>query len=219
MLTVYGVYRSRASRIYWLLAELGVPFQSVPVLQARKVAEPLAADAPLNTKSPAFLAINPMGQIPCIDDAGFMLYESLAITLYLARKHGGPLAPVDLAEDARMTQWSFWAATEVEPNAVKITLAYERNEVATEAGRAAVAGYAEALVRPFAVLESHLAAHDYLVADRFTVADLNLAEIFRYAMSQTELFDAAPNVKDWLERCQSRPSFKAMMEKRQHEPE
>jgi glutathione S-transferase len=210
MLTVYGVYRSRASRIYWLLAELGVPFQSVPVLQARKVAEPLAADAPLNTKSPAFLAINPMGQIPCIDDAGFMLYESLAITLYLARKHGGPLAPVDLAEDARMTQWSFWAATEVEPNAVKITLAYERNEVATEAGRAAVAGYAEALVRPFAVLESHLAAHDYLVADRFTVADLNAAEVIRYATEHAALMARFPRIAAWLGRCQARPAFQTM---------
>ncbi|WP_457661258.1 glutathione binding-like protein [Sinorhizobium medicae] len=54
---------------------------------------------------------------------------------------------------------------------------------------------------------------------RFTVADLNLAEVFRYAMSQTTLFDSHPQVKSWLARCQSRPAFKAMMEERLKEPE
>lgn len=46
MLTIYGVYRSRASRNYWMAGELGLPFRSVPVVQARRVADPLAADAP-----------------------------------------------------------------------------------------------------------------------------------------------------------------------------
>ncbi|WP_457661260.1 hypothetical protein [Sinorhizobium medicae] len=46
MLTIYGVYRSRASRNYWMARELGIPFRSVPVIQARRVADPLAADAP-----------------------------------------------------------------------------------------------------------------------------------------------------------------------------
>ncbi|RVK86549.1 glutathione S-transferase, partial [Sinorhizobium meliloti] len=90
MLTIYGVYRSRASRNYWMAGELGLPFRSVPVVQARRVADPLAADAPLNTKSPGFLAINPMGLIPAIEDDGLVLTESLANNLYLARKHGGP---------------------------------------------------------------------------------------------------------------------------------
>uniref|UniRef100_UPI0005BD2FB3 glutathione S-transferase N-terminal domain-containing protein n=1 Tax=Ensifer sp. ZNC0028 TaxID=1339236 RepID=UPI0005BD2FB3 len=96
MLTIYGVYRSRASRNYWMARELGIPFQSVPVIQARRVADPLATDAPINTKSPAFLAVNPMGLIPAIEDDGVVLTESLANNLYLARKYGGPLAPADI---------------------------------------------------------------------------------------------------------------------------
>lgn len=67
MLTIYGVYRSRASRNYWLAGELGLPVVSVPVIQARRLDDPLAADAPLNTRSPDFLAVNPTGLIPCID--------------------------------------------------------------------------------------------------------------------------------------------------------
>eukprot|EP01035_Chromulina_nebulosa_P014683 gene14683-biopygen12512 len=76
MLKIYGVYKSRATRILWLVEELGLPFEQVPVLQAYKLADPLAADARLNTRSPAFLAVNPMGGIPTIDDDGLVLNES-----------------------------------------------------------------------------------------------------------------------------------------------
>ncbi|CCE95152.1 structure of glutathione S-transferase III in apo form [Sinorhizobium fredii HH103] len=55
MLTIYGVYRSRASRNYWLARELDIPFRSIPVIQARRLADPLSADAPINTRSPGFL--------------------------------------------------------------------------------------------------------------------------------------------------------------------
>ncbi|MDX2292879.1 MULTISPECIES: glutathione S-transferase N-terminal domain-containing protein, partial [Streptomyces] len=84
MLTIYGCYRSRASRNLWLASELGVPFKHVPVIQAYRLKDPNAADAPLHTRAPAFLEINPNGHIPSIDDDGFRLHESLAINLYLA---------------------------------------------------------------------------------------------------------------------------------------
>lgn len=219
MLTIYGVYRSRASRNYWLAGELGLPFTSIPVLQARRVANPLAADAPLNTKSADFLAVNPTGLVPCIDDGGFVMTESLAINLYLARKHGGPLSGQTVTEEAEMLQWTMWAATEVEPHAVKIVLALDTKADETEEGRHVIRIASEALARSFQRLDAHLAATGHVVGGRFTVADLNLAEVFRYAMSQTALFDSAPNVKAWLARCQSRPAFKAMMETRSAELE
>lgn len=219
MLTIYGVYRSRASRNYWLAEELGLPYTSVPVIQAYRLADPNAADAPVNTQSPEFLAVNPTGLIPCIDDSGFVMTESLAINLYLARKRGGALAGQTIAEDAEMMQWTMWAATEVEPHSVKIVMLKDARDIESEEGRRTIQAANKALKRGFARLDAQLAATGWVVGKRFTVADLNLAEIFRYAMSQTELFDAAPNVKDWLARCQSRPGFKAMMEKRQNEPE
>ncbi|OLP53086.1 glutathione S-transferase [Rhizobium rhizosphaerae] len=214
MLTIYGVYRSRASRVYWLAEELGLAFRSVPVIQARRLAAPLAEDAPLNTRSPAFRAINPMQQIPAIDDDGLVLTESLAITLHLAAKHGGPLAPADRREEALALNWTLWAATAIEPQAVRIVLVYDAGVEATDAGRATIAEAVLALEPGFARLEAQLAAQPYLLGDRFTVADLNLAEVFRYAMSQTALFDRHPQLKAWLARCQERPAFKAMMAKR-----
>lgn len=214
MLTIYGVYRSRATRTLWLAGELGIEFKHVPVIQARRLADPLAADAPLNTLSPAFLAVNPMGTIPCIEDDGMVLYESMAINLYLARKYGGPLAPVDLKEDAAMLQWSFFAATEIETNSLKISSAIAEGLSESDSGKAVIDVAARLLKRPFRVLEQHLSSHDYLVGDRFTVADLNAAEIVRYAQGHRPLFDAHPALKAWLDRCQARTAFKTMWDTR-----
>ena len=120
MLTIYGVYRSRASRNIWLAEELGIPFKSVPVTQHYRLPDALAPDAPINTRSPAFLKVNPNGHIPSIDDDGLVLHESLAINLYLARKHGGPVAAADITEEGQIAMWSLWAATEVEPHAINV---------------------------------------------------------------------------------------------------
>jgi glutathione S-transferase len=214
MLTIYGVYRSRASRNYWLAGELGIPFKSEPVIQAYRLRDPNAADAPPHTRTAAFLKVNPNGHIPSMDDDGVKLHESLAINLYIAKKNGGPLAPANLAEDGQMTMWSLWAATELEVNALKV--------MANRAGKLRDEKLAQeaidALRAPFAVLDQALAATGFLVGGRFTVADINVAEVVRYAMAAPELFEAAPRVKKWLESCHARPAFKAMMAKRELEP-
>lgn len=214
MLTIYGVYRSRASRNYWMAEELGLAHESVPVLQARLLADPLAEGQPLNTRSPAFLAINPMGLIPCIDDDGLVLTESLAINLYLARKHGGPLTGADAAEDGQIAQWTLWAANEVEPHAVKMVLTFDAGKEETAEGKAVLAAAQAALAKPFAVLDRHLATREHLVGGRFTVADLNVAEVLRYAQGVPALFHAAPHVAAWLAAAQARPAFRRMWEKR-----
>jgi len=219
MLTIYGVYCSRASRNYWMAEELGIPFKSVPVIQARLLADPLAPDARLNTKSPSFLAVNPMGLIPAIDDDGLVLTESLANNLYLARKHGGPLAGADVEEEGQMLAWTLWAATEVEPHTVKIVLTYDNTVENTPEGKAVIEASVKGLERPLARLEAHLQTQDYVVGNRFTVADLNLAEVLRYAMSETYLFDRHPRVKAWLSRCHARPAFETMMAGRRKEAE
>ncbi|WP_137135417.1 glutathione S-transferase family protein [Rhizobium sp. FKY42] len=216
MVKLYGAYRSRATRPLWLLAEMGIPFEHVPVVQAKRLENPLAPDAPINTQSAAFLAVNPMGTIPSMDDDGVKVHESLAITLYLAKKYGGELGPRDLAEDAAMMQWSLFVATEVEATALKISFASLSEQ--TDEVKAAIEASAKALIRSFDVLEKHLKAKTWMVGDRFTVADINVAEIVRYAQSYAPLFDARPALKGWLERAQARPAFKQMWEKRLAEP-
>ena len=58
----------------------------------------------------------------------------------------------------------------------------------------------------------------FVVGDRFTVADINVAEIVRYAQRAPQLFDAAPRVKAWLTACQARPAFQKMWAEREKEP-
>jgi glutathione S-transferase len=215
MITIYGVARSRASRTLWLCLEAGIGYRIVPVLPAPRVADPLAPDAPLNTMSPAFRAINPNGHVPSIDDDGLILHESLAINLHLARKYGAGLGPATMAEDGLMTMWSIWAVTEVEPHAMQIL--YNR-VMKPEAERDPVAAAAaiEALRAPLAVLDQALAG-GFLVGGRFTVADINLAEVCRYLAAAPELFRAAPRVTAWLAACHERPAFRQMMAMREAE--
>jgi glutathione S-transferase len=217
MLTIHGVYRSRASRNLWLATELGIPFKHVPVIQLYRLADPAAAEGVLHTKSTEFLRLNPNGHIPAIEDDGLVLHESLAINLYLAKKHGGPLAPANAAEDGLMTMWALWAATEVEPHSLTV-LNHRVNKPAAERDPKLADAAIEALGAPFAALDGHLAGSGHMVGDRFTVADINTAEVVRYAMPAPELFAAAPRVKAWLAACHARPAFKAMWAKREAEP-
>lgn len=219
MLKIYGVYKSRATRILWLVEELGMPFELVPVIQAYKLKDPMAADARLNTRSPEFLAVNPMGSIPTIEDDGLVLNESLAQTLYVAKKQGGTIAPRDLNEEAQMLQWSLFAATSIETEALKISMTNVSGKLSTPEGQAEAAEVAKMLARPLGVLEKHFTQHDYAVGGRFTVADINLAEVVRYAQTYQPLFDAHPKTAEWLARVQGRPGFKAMWEKRLAEAE
>lgn len=217
MLTVYGVYRSRASRNIWLALELGIPFRHVPVIQAYRLPDPAAEGAPLHTRSPEFLKINPNGHIPSIEDDGLVLHESLAINLYLARKHGGPIAPASIAEEGEAAMWSLWAATEVEPHALNVLYHMAAKPIAERDAKIA-AQAVEALKAPFAVLDQALAKTGHLVGGRFTVADINVAEVVRYALPAAALFEANPHVKTWLSTCHARPAFKEMMARREQEP-
>jgi glutathione S-transferase len=215
---LYGVLRSRASRNVWLLNELGLAYDHVPVIQVYRLANPDAPDAPMHTASPAFRAINPNGLIPSLEDDGFVLQESLAINLYIAKKAGGPLAPANLKEDAAMTMWALWAVTECEPHTINI-LYHRMAKPEPERDAAVAAAAVSAVQRPLDVLEAHLAASGgFVVGGRFTVADINTAEVIRYAQAAPELFTGRPALKGWIDACQSRPAYKAMMAARNAEP-
>ncbi|MGL5010749.1 MAG: glutathione S-transferase family protein [Paracoccaceae bacterium] len=210
MVTIYGVARSRASRPLWLLGEIGMDFAHVPVIQAYRLPDPAAADAPLHTAAPAYLAINPQGQVPCMTDGDLTLTESLAITLYLATRYGGTLGPQDAAEAALIAQWTLHAVSAIESSALEIL---QHPDDAAVTSRAIAA-----LRRPMARLEGHLAGRSYLVAERFTVADINVAETLRYAQGATALWTAFPLLSAWIETVQARPAFKAMWAQRMAEP-
>ena len=218
MLTLYGVHRSRASRPVWLLHEIGLAFTHIPVIQSYRLPEPQAADAPLNTASPAFLKVNPSGQVPAMDDGGLVLTESLAICLHIARRHGGDLAPRDDRETALAENWALFGATSLETPGIDILYTYADGLADTPDGAARIAAAATALTRPMARLEAHLTGRDWLMGDRFTVADVMVAECLRYGSAHKPMMEAHPLTAAWLSRCQSRPAFQKMMTARLAEP-
>jgi glutathione S-transferase len=193
-LTIYGALPSRAARTLWMARELGLDFAH----------EPVGGEA---LQSAAFRKINPNGRVPAIRDGDLTLFESLAINLYLARKHGGPLQPATLEDEARALQWSFWAATEVERPAVTLLLEGRKPEAERNAG--AVEAARKELQRPLSVLEQHLADRSCLLGPAFTVADLNVAAVVGALPRAGFDLTPWPKLQAWLERCTTRPAAQA----------
>ncbi|WP_312529293.1 glutathione S-transferase family protein [Paracoccus sp. (in: a-proteobacteria)] len=219
MLTIHGVTRSRASRLIWLCHEIGVDFHQIPVIQAYRLADPDAADAPPNTHSPDFLQLSSAGTIPVLVDGDLVISDSFAGAMYLARKYGLPLGPTDLAEEGQMLQWCFYAATSIEAEALTLLFLHRPGAVQLGEDQAIVANAAERLIRPMRVLEEHFSQNEWLVSGRFTVADLIMAEVLRYAQGYAPLFEQFPATAAWLAKCQARPAFQKMWHARLNEPE
>jgi glutathione S-transferase len=197
-LKIYGIAASRASRPLWVAHELGLAYEHVPVNYQNS-----------GTRTPEFLALNPNGHIPVVEDDGVVVWESMACALYLAEHYKGPdglnLAAHNKAESAEILRWTFWAMTECEKDALTIlmhTLVMpadrRKPELAAEAVRRMVA--------PLRVIEQHLAGRAYLAGERFTVADIAVASVLTWLKPAPELLAACPATAAWLARCLDRPA-------------
>jgi glutathione S-transferase len=192
-LRIYGIARTRAFRALWVANELGLDYEHLPIEIGGEGA-----------RAAEFLAINPNGRLPFIVDDGFALYESLAITLYLAKKHStGKLYPGTLESEAKAWQWSFWAIAEVDRgvniwslHAVRLPPAERDTALREEA--------LKVIATPFKVLDAAVAKQPYLLGDAFTVADLNVAAVISRAVDMD--LSASPHLKAWLVRCLERPA-------------
>lgn len=198
MIKLYGVPASRAFRCLWMLRELGLEFDNVPTNFATG-----------DTRTAEFLKLNPNGHIPVLVDGSTVLWESMAINLYLARQYGaGSLWPASAADEGRALQWSFWVMTEVEAPLLatlmhrRILPREQRDAAAAAAGEAKLAG-------PLGVLDGALRGREYLLGDRFTVADLNVAAVLSWALMAGIDLGRWPQLAAWLARCADRPACKA----------
>jgi glutathione S-transferase len=193
-LKIYGVPLSRAYRALWMANELGLDYENVPIHFADGTA-----------KTPEYLAVNPNGRIPAIDDDGFKLWESMAINLYLAKKHESVLLPKTMEGEAQAIQWSFWVMTEVEKPALAALLHRfflpegQRDSKLADEGE-------QQLQKPLAVLDQRLATADYLLGPIFTVADLNVASVLSWARMADVDLSTFPHVDEWLAGCLKRPA-------------
>jgi glutathione S-transferase len=195
MIKLYGVPRSRALRSLWMLEELGVPYENVKTHFARG-----------GTRTAEFLAINPNGHVPALEDGDLRLFESLAINLYLARRYDKGLWPQTVADEGRAFQWSIWAMTELEEPVVTclVNRAFLPEE---QRDRRKADDAAARFPKPLGVLDRALSERPWLAGDAFTVADLNVASVLLWApMAGLEL-SAAPRAAEWLAQCTARPAL------------
>jgi len=197
-LKIYGVARSRAFRTLWMAKELGLDYEHIKIDFATG-----------ETRTPVHLALNPNGHVPVIDDDGFILWESMAINLYLAEKYGRDgFYPTRLVDEARAWQWSFWGMTEIERPV--LTALFNRAILpANERDPAAADAAEKTLAQPLKVLDGALGRSPYLLGDKFTVADLNVGSILAWARPAQIDFSAFPKVAEWSRNCAERPAARA----------
>ncbi len=193
MIKLYGSSMSRAGRSLWALEEAGVKFEQVVLGQGE-------------TRTAEYLKINPNGHVPALDDNGTIIWESMAINLYVAEKYGkAPLWPSTVEGHGASYQWSVWAMTEVETPMVNIFMhrimlpAEQRDE------KLALAGI-ETLKAPFKAIDEHLRKSEYLLGKEFTIADLNVASVMSIVQYLQLDLAATPTAQKWLQKCLERPA-------------
>ena len=195
MTKLHGTSRSRSARSLWALEELGVPYEHLPMPTTE-------------AKSAAHLKLNPNGHVPVLEDDGAVVWESMAINLYLAEKYGkNSLWPSDPAARADIYKWSFFAMTEVEPHLITILRNRVMNPPDQRDEKAAQAAV-EALKAPMNALEESLKGKEYLLGKNFTIADLNVAAVMSWIPMMKLEMSAWPNVQAWLQKCLGREANK-----------
>ncbi len=173
----------RDLRLRWACEEAGLDYSVQTV--------------PLNDKGPDHLARQPFGQVPFLDDGELKLFESGACLLHLAGKNE-KLMPRDPAGAAETLQWTVAALNSIETASVpwwylEVTGAEEN-------------GLTDFLESRLDGLEAVLKDREWLAADRFTVADLLMADVLR--VKKIREFGKRPASEAYVRRITERPAFK-----------
>ena len=194
MLRIYGAARSRGIRVLWMAGELGLEYEHIDYLPRSP-----------GTKTPEYRALNPNGRVPTIDDDGFILSESMAINLYLAKKHGSPLYPKDPKHEALALQWSLWETDRLDRQIVNYVRHASELPEAERKPDVAKAMWQE-VSDSLDVLEIALNKSEWLAGPQFSVGDLNVAG----ALYRGLFLDLSkwPKTQAWLKKCWERPAAK-----------
>jgi glutathione S-transferase len=201
VLQLYGNPASRAMRCLWMLEEIGEPYQLIE--------KSTRAD---DLQTPEYLRLNPNARIPTLVDGDAVLWESMAINIYLSQKYQGPMHCGDPALLGHAAQWSFWAMLELEELLLDLL---NHRAVLPEFGRdPSHAERSELLLqKPLRVLNGSLGERQFLAGDGFTLADLNVASILVWGKMARLDLSAHSNVARWLNACLARPAYRRVRDR------
>ena len=182
----------RDLRARWALEEAGLPYKTRLLEQG-------------DQDKPDYRALQPFGQVPVLEEDGFVLFESGAIVLYIGER-SETLLPKDPAARARATQWLIAALNSVEPwllNVALIDLFYANEEWAKLRRPGAV----EFARKRLTGLSTSLGDKPYLDGDRFTAGDLMMTTVLRI-LKHTDIVTSNKRLAAYIERCTARPAYK-----------
>ena len=182
----------RDLRPRWALEEAGIPYRSRLLEQG-------------DQNKPDYRALQPFGQVPVLEEDGFVLFESGAIVLYIGERSEA-LLPRDANARRRATQWLIAALNSLEPwilNVALIDLFYANEPWAKQRRPGAV----EFVQRRLTALSASLGDKPYLDGDRFTAGDLMMTTVLRI-LEHTDIVSGDKRLAAYIERCTARPAFK-----------
>jgi glutathione S-transferase len=195
----YHPFSSNARRVVITAMELNVPVELVVVDLVKR-----------EQRQAAFLARNPAGRVPVLDDGGFVLCESHAIMMYLAG--GSPnqtLYPSDLQAQAHVNRWMFWCAAHFQPAISVLNWEHVVKRLAglgTPDASEILRG--ERLVQETAaLLDSHLASREWVAGSAMTLADISLATPLMTIATAKLPVAQFKHLSNWFARIQSRESW------------
>ena len=198
---LFHVPHSSSQRVLWLLEEIGEPYQLIE-----------KSTRPDDLQTAEYLRLNPNARIPTLVDGEVVVWESMAINIYLAQKHEGPMQCDSPELLGLAAQWSFWAVLELEE--LLLDLLQHRAVLPDVARDPSHAERSELLLqKPLGVLNDALAERRFLAGDRFTVADLNVASILVWGKMARLDFSAHSNVARWLDVCLTRPAYRRVRDR------
>ena len=181
-------------KVRMLLSMLEIPHEVVPVSLPN-----------MDHKTPAHLARNPLGTVPVIEDSDVVIYDSQAILVYLAKKHGDEqLLPIDPEGMALVQQWLSYAVNEVwnGPALARAFLLFDRD--------VDLARCLAAAKTTLSILDARLSQHDWLALDRLTIADI---ACYPYAaLAEDGKISLAPYsaLQAWFKRIEALPGYVTM---------
>lgn len=192
MLKFYYHPTPNPTKISLFLAETDLPFELVPIDTFKG-----------EQHTASFRKINPNGKLPAIDDNGEVVFDSTAILLYLAEKHGVLLGNAE--DKAQLLSWLMFIASGLGPfSGQSVHFHY----AAPESIDYAKNRYLKEAERHYSVLDQHLEGKTYIVGEQYTIADISawgwIDKVDR-VLGEGRLNDY-PNIKAWFERINARPA-------------
>lgn len=188
-------------KVVWTAQELGLEFQRTEAGGLHGL-----------VKTPAYMQLNPNSLVPVIEDDGYVLWESNVVVRYLCAKHAaGTLYPLDLNDRFDAERWMDWQQTTLNP--ASRPGFWQLVRTPPELRNAALIAESNAAVESLmATLDAHLAQRSFMVAERFSMADIPLAcEVHRwFGLPQPR--QSRPHIERWYARLCARQTSRGVLD-------